>query len=347
MPRLLSIYSAAAAAGTAALLLSPPRPANGSSSADCSPCDHDLTSPLYYGCTADGAVSAYVDFDGIKAACGDAVSLNATTDSIPTFHYPDAEVGAFYSLIVVDTTGVDPIVGSQPPFLPWPVLHYGAMNIPGEVLVDGMSLGLFHRDEKGVRVRPFLSYQPPIMFPEKLNKTDQFGNKDPDVKTRVFNYEYMLGKQKYAPAQDPVINKKYDNFQFIQHLKLNVDTTFENMVSTYISTGHCVLPDESGFGSDCPVPSKTESGYGCVPAHVAADGDGCSLTSPASSGSGGGAQGSGAGGGGGSSGTGSGGSGGGSAGSGESGGSIGATSNVRGAFAVGPLFFLIMALAQW
>ena len=61
----------------------------------------------------------------------------------------------------MDTTGIDPIVGTQAPFLPFSVFNYGAMNIPGDVLIDGLSLDKFHYNTAGVRVQPFVSYVNP------------------------------------------------------------------------------------------------------------------------------------------------------------------------------------------
>eukprot|EP00571_Detonula_confervacea_P011877 CAMPEP_0172302440 /NCGR_PEP_ID=MMETSP1058-20130122/4134_1 /TAXON_ID=83371 /ORGANISM="Detonula confervacea, Strain CCMP 353" /LENGTH=950 /DNA_ID=CAMNT_0013012913 /DNA_START=91 /DNA_END=2943 /DNA_ORIENTATION=- len=231
------------------------------SAADCSTCDHSLTAPLYYGCSND---SAYVTFDDIQIDCGAALSLNQT-ESTPKFYYPDAEKDALYTLLLIDTTGIDPIVGTQPPFLPFPIIHYGAMNIPGDVLIDGMSMGKFHYDSTGVRVQPFVEYQKPIPS-EELSKVSQPGMETPDLNTRAFNYEFMLGKQSYEKT-DPLMDL-YTNWEFVGFMKRNVDVL--NIVSTFISTGYCVKDIEEGaFGSDCPVPAETGSGYGSVPAHVA------------------------------------------------------------------------------
>ena len=138
------------------------------------------------------------------------------------------------------------------------------MNIPGDVLVDGMSLSPFHYDETGVRVTPFVSYQKPVPA-EQLKKINSgTAEEAPDLNTRAFNYEFMLGKQKYE-RDDPNMDL-YTNWEFIGFLKRNVDTT--NIVSTYFTTGYCVKDIEL-YGSDCPVPMETLSGYGSVPEWVA------------------------------------------------------------------------------
>ena len=138
------------------------------------------------------------------------------------------------------------------------------MNIPGDVLVDGMSLSPFHYDETGVRVTPFVSYQKPVPA-EQLKKINSgTAEEAPDLNTRAFNYEFMLGKQKYE-RDDPNMDL-YTNWEFIGFLKRNVDTT--NIVSTYFTTGYCVK-DIDLYGSDCPVPMETLSGYGSVPEWVA------------------------------------------------------------------------------
>jgi hypothetical protein len=138
------------------------------------------------------------------------------------------------------------------------------MNIPGDVLVDGMSLSPFHYDETGVRVTPFVSYQKPVPA-EQLKKINSgTAEEAPDLNTRAFNYEFMLGKQKYE-RDDPNMDL-YTNWEFIGFLKRNVDTT--NIVSTYFTTGYCVNDIEL-YGSDCPVPMETLSGYGSVPEWVA------------------------------------------------------------------------------
>ena len=238
-----------------------------SSESDCSQCNHKLTAPLYQGCSDE---SAYLTYNDVKINCGQALPLS-TTESTPTFHYPNAEDDALYSLLMIDTTGIDPVVGTQPPYLAFPYLHYGAMNIPGDALKDGISLDVFHKDDSGVRVVPFVSYQKPFIQ-EQLSKVITPGEETPPLETRAFNYEFMLGKQKYE-RDDPVLRGFPDplaNYEFIGFMKLNVDTT--NIVSTYFTTGVCVKdipPEDAGYGSDCPVPAETLSGYGNIPDFVA------------------------------------------------------------------------------
>ena len=78
----------------------------------------------------------------MKIECGSALSLD-TLSSTPTFFYPNATDDALYTLLLIDTTRIDPIVGVQPPFLPWPIIHYGALNIPGDALKDGVNWARF------------------------------------------------------------------------------------------------------------------------------------------------------------------------------------------------------------
>ena len=77
--------------------------------ADCSDCNHVLTAPLYHGCSDD---LVYITYDDVKISCGQALSLE-TTKTTPKFYYPNAEADAPYSLIMIDTTGIDPAVGTQ------------------------------------------------------------------------------------------------------------------------------------------------------------------------------------------------------------------------------------------
>jgi len=242
---------------------------------DCTSCDHSLTAPVYYGCIGD---SAYVTFDSVRVDCASAVSLNVTS-SIPTFYYPDAEPDALYTLLMMDTTRIDPIVGTQPPFLPFPIIYYGAMNIPGDVLPGGMSMDKFHYDSAGVRVNPFWQYTKPVPAEEIARPQPDFT--PPPLDTRAFNYEFILGKQR-SEKDDPNIDTR-ENWEFVGFLKR---TIFGNPVaSTYFSTGYCVkdidvkdpvnetstaslVIEEEAIASDCPVPPNTGSGIGSVPEHV-------------------------------------------------------------------------------
>jgi len=177
----------------------------------------------------------------------------------------------------MDTTGIDPIVGTEPPFLPFPIIHYGAMNIPGDVLIDGMSLDKFHYDDTGIRVQPFLSYVDPKPS-EELSKV-QPGYVPPDLNTRAFNYEFILGEQ--SRERDVPLMDKNENWEFIGFLKRSIGGVGNPVASTYFSTGYCVkdiidegssdylVIEEGAIGSDCPVPAETLSGLGNVPAHVA------------------------------------------------------------------------------
>lgn len=231
--------------------------------ADCSSCDHTLTQELYYGCSGD---SAYVTYNGNKVECGQALTFDEIA-SAPKFHFPDAEADAQYTLLMMDTTGIDPIVGSQPPFLPFPIIHYGAINIPGDHLVDGLSLDKFSKDDTGVRVTPFLSYQAPVPL-DDLSKY-QPGFDPPDINTRAFNYEFILGKQRRVGEQ-PLMDKTA-NWEFVGFLKTRVNfPPMGKLVSTYISSGYCVGEvDNEESAADCPVPDQTGSGMGSIPAHVA------------------------------------------------------------------------------
>ena len=199
--------------------------------ADCSTCDHTQTQEVYYGCSGD---SAYIAYNDNRVECGQALTFDETS-TIPKFYYPDAEADGLYTLLMMDTTGIDPIVGVQPPFLPFPIIHYGAVNIPGDHLVDGLSLDQFSRDDMGVRVTPFLSYQAPIPS-EDLSKY-QPGFDPPDINTRAFNYEFILGQQRRI-EEDPLMDKNI-NWGFIGFLKSRVlFPPLGNIVSTYISSGY-------------------------------------------------------------------------------------------------------------
>ena len=236
-------------------------------SADCSTCDHSLTAPLYQACSEE---KAYLTFNDVKVECGQALSLE-TVGSIPKFHYEGAEPDELYTLLMVDTTGIDPNVGTQAPYLPFPLLHYGAVNIPGDAVANGVSLDTSYELETGARAFPFVSYQKPIPA-SQLTKEVFPGQETPPIETRAINYEFMLGKQRYK-RENPNIDL-LKNWEFIGFLKRNVaDTT--NIISTYFTTGYCVkdINDneaaDGSYGSDCPVPAKTLSTYGKPPAYLA------------------------------------------------------------------------------
>ena len=243
-------------------------------SADCSPCDESVTAKVHYGCSDD--LTAYVEFNGEKLECGAALSTEQA-ESIPTFYYPDAEDDVLYSLLLMDTTDINPIVGTIPPFLPFPIIHYGAMNIPGDVLREGVKLDKFHFDDTGVRVRPFWSFQPLTPLTD-LSKIPPSGIPPPDINTRAFNYEFMLGKQAFE-KDDPLTDKN-TNWDFIAYHKRTI--VGEPIQTTYISSGNCVVEvDDEGdtlgtLKSDCPVPAEIGAFNfpGKVPDHVAIGGGG-------------------------------------------------------------------------
>ena len=238
--------------------------------ADCSSCDESLTPPVYYGCIGD---DAYVEYDGVRIDCGAALSLEQTA-SIPKFYFPNATEDSLYALVMIDTLEIDPIVGTVAPFYPHPIIHYGAVNIPGDVLIDGLDLDKFHyEDEAGIRVRPFVSYQKPVPNKELLalppSKVEP-----PPLEGRAFNYEFILGEQK-GERDDPVINNKYVNYDFVQFLKKNI--VGNPVAATYLSTGFCVNEVEQGLDLmdiDCVLQAETLSGLGEVPARVGVGGPG-------------------------------------------------------------------------
>ena len=247
-------------------------------SADCSSCDASLTAPVYYGCSEN--LSAFIAINDQKLECGAALSMEQTSSSTSKFYYPDAEDGSLYSLILIDTTDIDPIVGTVPPFLPFPIIHYGALNIEADVLRDGMSLDNFHFDGAGVtRVSPFWEWQPLVPL-EDLSKIPPSGIPPPDINTRAFNYEFLLGKQAWEKS-DPLTDQNV-NWDFIAYLRRTI--VGEPIQTTYISSGYCVVDVDEGVldSYGCAVSAETGSGLGSVPEivgpSVAMEGTG--MTSP-------------------------------------------------------------------
>jgi len=153
----------------------------------------------------------------------------------------------------------------SPSSWPWPILHYGAVNIPGDVLASeqGLILDEFILSEQGltltrpdetdvVRVTPFMAYVPGFV-PQFLDGSEM-------ADSWPFHYEFILGKQ--SGEKEDFVMDGINNWDFVGFLQSNIDGN--PVASTYFSTGLCVETDTI-FEKFCAVPSETGSGMGSVP----------------------------------------------------------------------------------
>ena len=191
-------------------------------------CDPRLTSPVAYGCTATSDELS-VDYPALgEIQCGAALTISQSS-AVPFVRGRTADPAKLYSLLLVDTTVAPPGV----PFSPHPVLHFGAVNIPGGDLIGGLSLD----DDSSNSFDIFSAYRGPSPPPPSFV---------PGIENQLFRYEYMLAEQADGggPVDVPALesNANFDYGAFL------ADNTSDEVVSTYFGSGYCVAPT---IGSPC------------------------------------------------------------------------------------------------
>ena len=191
-------------------------------------CDAALTSPVALGCSDDSG-SIGVDYGLGDVMCGAALTISQAAIA-PRFQALDADADSLYTLLLVDTTAADPAA----PFSPHPILHFGAVNIPGGSLIGGISL-----NDAASLPEPFLTYRGPNPPPATFV---------PGIESQAFNYEYMLAAQD-GMVDNPlcdITNLDFTvcaaaNFDFTEFLASN---TVGAITSTYFSSGYCAESTE-------------------------------------------------------------------------------------------------------
>ena len=167
------------------------------------------------GCTNE-TLEFKVVYPNGTMSCGDAISIGDAA-SPPTVTVMSDEMNRadeYYTLLLVDTSSS----------AMHPILHYGAVNIPGTNLTAGMDLA------ESTNVDVFSMYRgpnPPAYVP--------------GIKTKQFNYEYILAVQGFRKV-DPITN-------FTSNIRFNYTKFISDRNSTiirtmYFSSGFCVTQKE-------------------------------------------------------------------------------------------------------
>jgi len=255
-------------------------------------CNELLTSPAVLGCTningKDASASnssgvlltaSYVSIGSVE--CGDVLSIQqaATAPTITVTNNSDNNDGddedndgvniidpnGLYTLVLVDTSSfvVDPATGladgkAQSAFFQHPILHYGAMNIPGSLLLEGLSL------DRTDSIDVFAAYQGPTPSTPSDDDPSFFAPEIMD--DRLLVYEYMVGEQhqqQFLSTNDQNVttaittNSKIEEFPidlganrnqfdyalFFEEI-VGVDDYPIDITSTYFVSGECVDDDE-------------------------------------------------------------------------------------------------------
>ena len=216
-------------------------------------CDESLTAPLVLDCpNSDLLKMSYVSRGSIN--CGGALTVDqaAISPSIkadPSIVEPDG----LYSLLLVDTTTMTTStdtffsIGSV-----HPILHYGAVNIQGSALLEGLSLD----QTDGLDL--FSAYRGPgLPKPNSIGAT-------PGIENTLFLYEYMLASQaqKNAPIEAPelVDGSIVIRFDYKAFFEKTVGVEFSNLASnTHFVSGWCVkeAPATSVLGRYDPTEAPT------------------------------------------------------------------------------------------
>ena len=218
-------------------------------SASCAGCNQKLAKPVVYGCIENEPL--YLTINGTKLPCGSAITLEQGLVT-PEVHYADAKNDTLYSILLVDTTGTDPSESLKPPFLAYPLLLYGALNVPGNLLRDGMTMKKYVYDGTQVQVKAFQEYLPPS--PPTPNEVPGFAPMD--ISIVPFSYELMLGEQlREAGDNEPPDYTEPERFDFYYVFSKLAPV---NTVSSYFSSGACVV--EVDAGGEVPCDIKTETG---------------------------------------------------------------------------------------
>lgn len=219
-------------------------------SASCKNCVQSLAKPVVYGCTVNEPL--YLTFNDTKLPCGSAITLEQGKAS-PKVYYTDAKDDALYSILLIDTTGKDPSEGLQPPFADYPLVLYGALDVPGRLLKDGMSMEKYVREGNGTIVATaFQEYQPADPpTPQEVPGIETF-----DISIVPFNYELMLGEQLREAGKNEPPN--YDSPIRFDFYYVTQKIAPLNNVHSYYSSGACVVAVD--VGSEVPCDVRTEKG---------------------------------------------------------------------------------------
>jgi hypothetical protein len=201
-------------------------------------CDESLTAPVILPCTNQAKLKLFNN--GSYVGCGDLLSVEEAA-TVPTIRVDntinifdsiidDPDSNALYTLILVDTTDPSPV---------HPILHYGAVNIPGALLLAGFSLDN-NSDNSDVNI--FSDYRGPTT----PNKDDFWWT--PENEKKLFVYEYMLSLQpnKIEIEESTVSTVGFDYEKFFEET-IGITSSFgnnsNNIMSTNFLLGRCVGVD--------------------------------------------------------------------------------------------------------
>lgn len=196
-------------------------------------CDESLTAPIARPCPdPDLLKMSYVSRGSVD--CGGALRLEQAAISPSIKADPSiVDPGGLYSLVLVDTTTTTAVTeGFFSPESAHPILHYGAVNIQGSTLLQGLSL------DRTDRLDVFSSYRGPN--PPQPNSEGA----TPGIENALFAYEYMLAAQPQndAPIEVPELaDGSVVRFDYEAFFEETVGVGFNNLTSsTYFVSGWCV-----------------------------------------------------------------------------------------------------------
>merc|ERR1711966_649719 len=145
------------------------------------PCDVSMTNPTVTSCSSasnDGTTTMKVAYDQVQVDCGDAIALTTASNTVPVIHVAEESnsinADAYYSLLLVDTSNS----------MVHPILHYGAVNIPGAMLLDAEGLALMEEAIVDQGGSIFSDYRPP----SPPSPTDPWAT--PNIEQQLFAYEF-------------------------------------------------------------------------------------------------------------------------------------------------------------
>ena len=198
-----------------------------------SSCDDALGSPVVFGCSDNTLEFTFSSASG-NQQCGSAVTGTQAANA-PAIKLEDPEEDALYTVLLVDTA-VSAV---------HPILHFGAVNVEGSSLKDGLSL---------TEIASFKAYHGPA--PPAVGTV-------PGIEKVPFTYEFVIATQ-LDSVEEPVLDTPI-NFDYESFLLENTDG--EEMASSYFTTGHCVVlstateskdqSGSSGGGNSVPVEPPT------------------------------------------------------------------------------------------
>ncbi len=212
-------------------------------------CDESLKTPTVLSCPEPEHLKmSYVSRGSVD--CGGALTLEQAAISPSIRADPSiVEPEALYSLVLVDTTvptvfpntffGFDSL---------HPLLHYGAVNIQGSILLEGLSL------DRTDKLDVFSAYKGPS--PTEPNSMWAAEG----IESTLFAYEYMLAAQPQTnvPITIPQLDSTH-NFDYEAFFTETVGVGFSNLTSsTYFVSGWCVTELPTVSGRQDPTLSPTE-----------------------------------------------------------------------------------------